>query len=74
MIHNWTNNQYIVLNSVPRLGAIDIGNFMTRTELAKKIKLDITYEQSDGLFVEEYLRKYSRGEIKKIVKPLYVHN
>ncbi len=74
LIHNWTNNQYIILNSIPRLGLIDIGNFMSRTDLAKKIKLDITNAQSDGLFVEEYLRKYPQGIIKKIIKPLYVHN
>jgi hypothetical protein len=47
---------------------------MSKTDLAKKIKLDVTYEQSDGLFVEEYLRKYTQGKIKKINKPLYVHN
>jgi hypothetical protein len=47
---------------------------MSKTDLAKNIKLDTTYEQSDGLFVEEYLRKYPHGTIKKINKPLYVHN
>lgn len=74
MIHNWTQQQYLHINSMPKLGAIDIGNFMSKTDLAKNIKLDTTYEQSDGLFVEEYLRKYPHGTIKKINKPLYVHN
>jgi glycosyltransferase involved in cell wall biosynthesis len=74
MIHNWTEQQYLHINSMPRLGAIDIGNFMSKTELSKKIKLDITNEQSDGLFVEEYIKKYPQGTIKKINKPLYVHN
>jgi glycosyltransferase involved in cell wall biosynthesis len=74
MVHNWTNKQYLVINSIPKLGGIDIGNFMSRSDLAKKIKLDIKNEQSDGLFVEEYLRKYNQGTIKKINKPLYVHN
>jgi hypothetical protein len=74
MIHNWTQQQYLHINSMPKLGAIDIGNFMSKTDLAKNIKLDTTYEQSDGLFVEEYLRKYPHGTIKKINKPLYIHN
>jgi len=74
MIHNWTNNDYLHINSIPRAGAIDIGNFMTRTQLSNKMKLDITDEQSDGTFVEEYLKRYSEGIIKKINKPLYVHN
>jgi glycosyltransferase involved in cell wall biosynthesis len=74
MIHNWTQQQYLHINSMPKLGAIDIGNFMSKTDLAKNIKLDTTYEQSDGLFVEEYLKKYPHGTIKKINKPLYVHN
>lgn len=74
MIHNWVNNEYHYINSVPRLGAIDIGNFMVRTQLAKKIKLDIKKIDADGYFVEEYLTKYSEGSIKKINKSLYVHN
>ena len=74
MIHNWTNKDYLHINSVPKLGAIDIGNFMSRTNLSKNIKLDVSNAQSDGLFVEEYLRKYPHGTIKKINKPLYVHN
>jgi glycosyltransferase involved in cell wall biosynthesis len=74
MVHNWTNKQYLVINSIPKLGGIDIGNFMSKSDLAKKIKLNVAIEQSDGLFVEEYLRKYNQGTIKKINKPLYVHN
>ena len=74
MVHNWTNKQYLVINSIPKLGGIDIGNFMSKSDLAKKIKLDVAIEQSDGLFVEEYLRRYNQGTIKKIHKPFYVHN
>jgi glycosyltransferase involved in cell wall biosynthesis len=74
MVHNWTNKQYLVINSIPKLGGIDIGNFMSKSDLAKKIKLNVSIEQSDGLFVEEYLKKYNQGTIKKINKPLYVHN
>jgi glycosyltransferase involved in cell wall biosynthesis len=74
MIHNWTEQQYLLINSIPKVGGIDIGNFMSRTDLSKKIKLDPSKAISDGLFVEEYLTKYNHGIIKKINKPLYVHN
>ena len=74
MIHNWTHQQYLIINSVPRVGSIDIGNFMSKTDLAKNIKLNPTNAQSDGLFVEEYLRRYPHGTMKKINQPLYVHN
>jgi len=74
MVHNWTQQQYLVINSRPIAGGIDIGNFMTRTQLSNKLKIDITKGDSDGLFVEEYLLKYPHGTVKKINKVLYVHN
>lgn len=74
MVHNWTQQQYLVINSRPIAGAIDIGNFMTRTQLSNKLKINITKGDADGLFVEEYLLKYPHGTIKKINKVLYVHN
>jgi glycosyltransferase involved in cell wall biosynthesis len=74
MVHNWTNQQYLVINSRPIPGSIDIGNFMTRTQLSNKLKIDITKGDADGLFVEEYLLKYPYGLVKKINKVLYIHN
>jgi len=74
MVHNWTQQQYLVINSRPIAGGIDIGNFMTRTQLSNKLKINITKGDADGLFVEEYLLKYPHGTIKKINKVLYVHN
>ena len=74
MVHNWTQQQYLVINSKPIAGGIDIGNFMTRTQLSNKLKIDITKGDADGLFVEEYLLKYPYGTIKKINKVLYIHN
>lgn len=73
MIHNWVNNQYLHISCKPKVGSIDIGNFMTRRIYAQQMKLDVTKEVSDGLFVEEYLRRFN-GHIKHITKPLYVHN
>lgn len=74
MIHNWVNNSYIYLKSYPKLGQIDIGNFMAKTSLAQQLRINTKIEQADGLFVEEYLRRFPDGKIHYIDKPLYVHN
>lgn len=74
MIHNWTNHQYYYIKCQPKWGSIDVGNFMTRTKLSSKMRLDVTYEQADGRFVEEYIKNYPDGKIKYIPKPLYIHN
>jgi len=73
LIHNWVNSDYIPLISVPRVNRIDIGNFMTKSEYAKQIRLDVTKGNADGLFVEEYINKF-KGNIVHIEKFLYVHN
>jgi glycosyltransferase involved in cell wall biosynthesis len=74
MIHNWTNFQYHHIRCHPSWGQIDIGNFMTRTKFAQQLSLDVTNEQADGKFVEEYLQKFPSGHVIHIPKPLYVHN
>lgn len=74
MIHNWVNFEYYYIKSQPRYGAIDIGNFMAKRINAQKIKLDITKEAADAVFVEDYLRKFNREGVRYIPKPLYVHN
>ena len=47
---------------------------MSKTILAKQIKLDVSSGEADGIFVEEYLNKFKDGEVIYIPKPLYVHN
>lgn len=74
MIHNWTNFQYYPINCAPKWGQIDIGNFMVRKEYAQQMKLNIRSEQADGLFVEEYLKKFPLKTPIKVDKYLYVHN
>lgn len=73
MIHN--NANYLPLNTSLNLGNIDIGCFMTKTELAKKIKLNKTYE-ADWDFVSEYCNRFCKDatDIKKIKSVLYIHN
>ena len=74
MIHNWTNYQYLHIKCKPKLGMIDVGNFMVRRKFAKQLKLNPKIEQADGIFVEEYLSKFPVGKVAYVPKPLYVHN
>jgi glycosyltransferase involved in cell wall biosynthesis len=74
MIHNWTDHQYYHINCKPELYKIDIGNFMVKREFGKQIKLDTKITHADGIYVEQYLKKFPSGKIIKIQKPLYVHN
>lgn len=74
MVHNWSNDNYIPVQCDIEYGKIDIGNFMTRTFNAQKLKLKTDIEQADYFFVEEYLARFTEGQIIKIDKILYVHN
>lgn len=73
MVHNWVNNDYIPIRSIPQINGIDIGNFMSKTVNSKQLKLDINVADADGRFVEEYLQKFP-AESLHIDKLLYVHN
>jgi glycosyltransferase involved in cell wall biosynthesis len=73
LVHNWVNYEYIYLKSEIKYGKIDIGNFMTKSKLAKQIKLDPTFAQSDWKFVSEYVTTF-KGDLVHIPKILYVHN
>jgi glycosyltransferase involved in cell wall biosynthesis len=74
MVHNWTNKQYIPILSKLQLGKIDIGSFMTKTNMAQKIKLKKEHEWADWFFVQEFQNKYKVAKYKKINRILYVHN
>ena len=74
MLHNWTDFQYYAIDCSPKKYQIDIGNFMVKRKYGKKIKLDVTNITADGDYVEEYLKRFTSGEVLKINKVLYVHN
>lgn len=74
MVHNWINKEYIPIQSQLKLGAIDIGSFMTKTNMAQKIKLKKEHEWADWYFVEEFQKKFKIANIKKVNRILYVHN
>lgn len=74
MVHNWVNRDYIPLQSRLELGRIDIGNFMCKTNMGKKIKLKKDQEWADYYFVQDFENKYKIAKYKKVNKILYVHN
>jgi glycosyltransferase involved in cell wall biosynthesis len=74
MVHNWINKEYIPVKTKLNLGAIDIGCFMAKTNLAQKIKLQTTEEWADWYFVQEFMNKFKHAKMKKVNKILYVHN
>lgn len=74
MVHNWVNRDYIPIQSRIELGRIDIGNFMTKTNMAKKIKLKNKHEWADWYFIQDFKDKYKIAKYKKVNKVLYVHN
>jgi len=74
MVHNWVKDDYIPVNCDIEYGKIDIGNFMTRTFNAQKLRLKSDINQADYYFVEEYLARFNEAQIIKIDKILYVHN
>lgn len=74
MVHNWINRDYIPILSKLQLGKIDIGSFMTKTNMAQKIKLKNKHEWADWYFIEDFQNKYKVAKYKKVNKILYVHN
>lgn len=74
MVHNWIDRAYVPLMSKLQLGRIDIGSFMCKTNMAKKIKLKLDQEWADWYFVEEFMTKFKAAKMKKVNRLLYVHN
>jgi hypothetical protein len=74
MVHNWSNKEYIGINTLLQFGRIDIGCFMVKTDIAKTIKLKVSEEWADWYFVEEFMKKHKDANIIKLDKVLYVHN
>mgnify|MGYP003338755960 FL=1 len=76
MVHNLVYGGYQPIKSQLRLSYIDIGNFASRTELAKQLIIDKTDYNADWKFINEYTSNNitKNDEIRKIEKILYVHN
>ena len=71
MVHSHFNYQYF--RTAIGNGQIDMGAFATRTELAKRVPLCSRFE-ADGIFIEDFKRKFPQEHRVKIDKVLFVHN
>jgi glycosyltransferase involved in cell wall biosynthesis len=74
MVHNWINRQYYPIKTSLEFGKIDMGCYITRTKNAKQIRLKTDQEWADWYFVEDYLKQFPEGKVKKVEKVIYVHN
>jgi hypothetical protein len=74
MVHNWINDEYIPVNCKLQFGKIDIGCYMFKTNMGKKLVLDTTFPQSDWKFIEDFKNKFPAARFGNIDKILYVHN
>jgi GT2 family glycosyltransferase len=73
-VHNYLD--YNVLNTEVKVGSIDMGSFIVRLELAKKVGFIHTVEVADGMYAEECAAECRRRKlmIVRINKPLFIHN
>lgn len=74
MVHDWINKEYIPIKSSLRLGGIDIGNFICKTNMGQKIKIKTEHEWGDWYFVQDFMNKFKYAKLKKVNRILYVHN
>ena len=74
MVHNWSNKEYVGINTAVEFGRIDIGCFMVRTDKGNKIKINTKEEWGDWYYVKEFMEMYPHAKITKLNKILYVHN
>jgi hypothetical protein len=77
MYHNYS--QYVYEAANPKaLGHkfLDIGNFVSRTKLAQQIPFQINRHNADGLFAEEYIKRFCTEpeQMHGLGRALYVHN
>jgi hypothetical protein len=71
----WVQAPYNVIRSKPHRSAIDIGNFIVRSEMAREVGFRDKGFAGDGTFVQDLMERY-RGSIKaaKVNQVLYMHN
>jgi len=72
MVHSHLN--YQLQNTSFANTGIDIGAFIVRTEIAKKINFNHRDFGADGKFIDEIKQAYPDLRVKKVEKILFVHN
>jgi len=73
-VHNYT--KYEVLKTRLKVGSVDMGSFIVRMDIAKKIGFNYMVMEADGKYAEEcanYCKK-SRLNVQYIPKALFIHN
>lgn len=70
-VHSHQGYQYY--QSYPEISKIDMGAFITRTKMAKKVGFNSTHYCADGFFLEDY-KKAMKKDIVYINRALFVHN
>lgn len=73
-LHNYTG--YEVLHTSIRRGRVDMGSFIVRNDVAKKVGFNFDDFDADGIYAEQcsaYCRRYKIGVVY-VPKCLFVHN
>jgi hypothetical protein len=73
-IHNYFN--YDTLLTQIRVGAIDMGSFIVKLDVAQRTGFNSRLEVADGIYAEECAAECVRKELKilRINKSLFIHN
>lgn len=74
MLHNYTD--YSILRTQPRISGIDMGAFVVRADIAKKVGFNSVRFEADGQYCEEVVKfcKENNYRVLHIDKILFVHN
>jgi len=59
-----------------RVGAIDMGSFIVKLDIAQKVGFNHTVEVADGIYAEECASECARQNliVSQINKALFIHN
>lgn len=74
MLHNYYN--YDILITQPKINKIDMGAFIVRADIAKKIGFNSTKFEADGIYCEDCVRYCEKNNYRvlHIEKVMFVHN
>jgi len=67
---------YDVVHCVPTVNYIDMGAFVVRADIAKKVGFNSVKIEADGIYCEEVVKycKENNYRVLKIDKVLFIHN
>lgn len=74
MLHNYYN--YDILKTELRINKIDMGAFVVKADIAKKIGFNSMKFEADGIYCEACVKECVRNGLRvlKVEKVLFVHN